>query len=425
LMQNPTQAMAILAMEEAENICYQSPNALSKWWANFKASAYQKGGGWAAIAESTKYPIPYDRTPVNIFLQTFTEFSPIGFVRAFRALKRALKGPNLNQLKDIEDRYLRATIEDMASDAAFLQMTPEEQRAELARMLNQRFTFVNQRDFARLFGRATTGTAAFFLGYLLAAAGMLTGADTPPDDPDERDEYFERKREGKKPFMLLDLIQLPFAPMFMMMGYGASVAEDQRRREEADGDYGKWYSFQQGLGSIGETFVEQTRGVPLVNAVLGDLRSKWTFGSELGQGVSTLIPFSRWLDSFGQIEDETERVRGPLDVEGEGPIDRLLPDAFNNVATRLPFARHLVPEKEEGMYPEYRGDRMTRFMREFDPFAFNYRNALKIGPYAEATPTPKPQQINPEVKKAEEYLRRNKERQKSLLPSQQKSNEER
>lgn len=425
LMQNPTQAMAILAMEEAENICYQSPNALSKWWANTKASAYQKGGGWAAIAESTKYPIPYDRTPVNIFLQTFTEFSPIGFVRAFRALKRALKGPNLNQLKDIEDRYLRATIEDMASDAAFLQMTPEEQRAELARMLNQRFTFVNQRDFARLFGRATTGTAAFFLGYLLAAAGMLTGADTPPDDPDERDEYFERKREGKKPFMLLDLIQLPFAPMFMMMGYGASVAEEQRRREEADGDYGKWYSFQQGLGSVGETFVEQTRGVPLVNAVLGDLRSKWTFGSELGQGVSTLIPFSRWLDSFGQIEDETERVRGPLDVEGEGPIDRLLPDAFNNVATRLPFARHLVPEKEEGMYPEYRGDRMTRFMREFDPFAFNYRNALKIGPYAEATPTPKPQQINPEVKKAEEYLRRNKERQKSLLPSQQKSNEER
>jgi hypothetical protein len=314
LRANPTDAMLVEAAAYADYATFQNPNKVSAAIA----------GGKRLLGPAGKFLIeqiaPFDRTPTNIILRAL-ENSPVGLVSA--ALKYRRIG--------------RADAAQALADAAL--------------------TRAQQKDFARTFGRATTGTALAALAMALAAAGLLSGAI---DYDDDRDEYLEKKRAFGGGGMLRVpgtrlRVYIGDTPVGKAMATAAAMWEAMRK-PAAD----------EQAGGVLRAGLRVALDQPLVKG-LKDVSETESVAEALGAYARSYVPASAFMEHAGEVLDPQQRKffygkddKASFDEKFGAQIRKAIPPGVPGGRDGLP----VNPNADAGE----RGGVGRRLLREFDPF---------------------------------------------------------
>lgn len=372
ILLNPSATMIIQAHDYAEEVTFQRSNALSETISSGKQLAERKFGAGGTIAKAVfETYVPFDRTPTNIVLSTL-DYSPLGFGRAAVDFFRMIKPDWFKRKREkFEAKYYGAVRQDAARDEKFLEMPPKLQRIKVKKDLDELFSQLNQRQFARRFGKATVGTGMFALGYQLAVAGLLAGVlGYDDDDREESTEFFARKEAGVEP-RSLDLgtfrATVPQTPALKTLTAGATMY-DYLRLAQAQKKDALGATFDAGKEVMWDLFLEQ----PLMKTTKDMFESNLSFGSMAGNLlVPRYVPFGRMVDMLGEVTDEKARKRsGYSKSQQKGKtFAEIQWNGFKNTtASKLPFLREYVEEPKTKVSQEERGSWVRRFIRGFDPF---------------------------------------------------------
>lgn len=298
--ENPTAEMAATAIGDAEVLTFQNENKLS--------SAIR--GGRGQLGEFGNFALdlvlPFDRTPTNIIARTL-EMSPVGYVKNVRQLVKAA--------------------------------------------MDKSFTVEQQREFSRTFGRASTGTGLIYLGYVLAANGLMTGLADP--DPKKR-----AKESAKAPPAAIKLggryYEIgKFAPAGALMGVGATIHRDLAQKPEA-GAADRAASVGSGLGQV-------ALDLPLLRAakeVTEDVTRPQTIPGKAGRMAGSFVPSI--VSDVGGLTDTYQR-------EGK--------TFLGGIGTRIPGVRNrLEPRRTSAGTPI-----KTEWSDAIDPFRSRSVNQTEAG----------------------------------------------
>lgn len=246
-----TMAEAIKVSEEASKYAtFNNQSPLAKAAAGFKRPL-------GAVGDVI---IPFAQTPANVASATL-DYSPFGFIKSVRDGVKAAQGSNL--------------------------LTATERRAL-------------QRSSAEAFGRAATGTAIITTGYLMAKAGILTGA-RPQTASERQSDALAGKQENA--------IHLPgsdnwrsvggISPFGNLLALGANLHELYR-----DPDLSPVDAALGGLASVGTTVTEQSflSGLQQAQDAMHD-RKSLTGAAE--RQVATVVPSG--LGAIARTLDPTVR----------------------------------------------------------------------------------------------------------------------
>lgn len=307
LRANPTDAMLAEASAYADYATFQNDNRVS--------TVIRAGKGMLGAAGrfAIETVAPFDRTPTNIIYRAL-ENSPLGLLSA------------ANKYRKIGSR---AAAEKIADEA---------------------FTREEQKEFARTFGRASTGTILAALALVLAHKGLLSGSS---DYHDDKEDYFKKRQE----FGGGGMLHIPFTnqrvsiintPAGKAMATVAAIYE-QWDKDDATTD-------EKVTGSA-KTVSRVALDQPLVRAARESLSGK-SLSESTGSYAGSMVPASSLLSSIGEVTDaEARKTFG----QGFGAqLKRPIPSP-------LPLGRKTLPVNE-GVNREERGGIGRRLLRSFDPF---------------------------------------------------------
>lgn len=306
---NPTEAQVMEAAAYADYATFQNKNIISTGLGAFKHTVGPEGRlGIETIA-------PFDRTPTNILARTL-ENSPLGLVSAARKYGRIGS---------------RAKAEKYASDVA-----------------KAAFTAAEQKEFARTFGRAATGTILSALAMILVHKGLLSGDadyDTNPSD------YMKKRREFGGGGMLRipgtsQRVYIGDTPAGKAMITAAGIYEQMLKEQGVD----------KKLTGSGRVLLNNlVLDQPLVRGIR-DLGESKSVGEAAGTLGASFVPGSAALRAGSEVIDPQPRV-----VYGQGavaPVQALTPP---------PLGRANLPV-DTAIDPDERGDLWRRVLRAIDPF---------------------------------------------------------
>lgn len=227
LLENPTVAMQMDAIDAAEYTTFQSENILANM-----ISGLKRGAGKNQIALAMiEVLAPFTRTPTNIAAR-IADYSPVGFMKA----------------------VIRAARPSTRS----------------------------QKNFVDDLGRATTGTGIIAFGAYLAEKGIMTG--NAPEGKSERDQFYAEGKQANSIRIGDNWYQLNrISPFGNLLALGAEFHELGQEREGVS-LYGAT-AFAGVKGLTEQTFLKGVSGG--LKAVTEPERS---FDRFLEQTVSSIIP---------------------------------------------------------------------------------------------------------------------------------------
>ena len=355
LLKNPTPMMVAMADEYALQATFQNDNAISNWWSKVKNTH-------KVVKYAGETLVPYDKTPTNIVLRTI-ESTPLGFAAAARKGYKAFSrfAPD-TAFKNRYGMAVQMSIEGFNS-------LPAAERAKLLdEGLQKAFTRQQQRDFARIFGRATTGTALMTLGYLLAQAGLLAGVLEPDDDDRTATNlFFERKGQGienrslKVPgvgrFVLTDDPQMRALTAGATMFEQMQLSKKNNVLQTTDGVISSAWNLasdQPLIDSSGNVFKKIKGGK--FGEVSGNIIGGYmpSLLSDVGEVID---PMARTSSGYVKGQDR-KNLKGELEFQGRG--------LRNTVMRRIPIARQFTVPESTLIPQDERGDFLRRAIRMFD-----------------------------------------------------------
>lgn len=360
LLLNPSNEMIVTADKYADFATFQNDNKISDFIRSIKAKHQ-------AVKTASEVIMPYDRTPTNIFLR-IVEHSPVGFVSAGRKLLNLKQGSD----KAFRNQYRAAIENDLRTKDDFLALPPTKQRELVDKGIEKAFSRQQQKEFARTFGRAGTGSSVFVLGYFLAAAGLLTGSMSPDDDDKkETNEFFERRKTGIENRSILipgvGRFVLPTDPVSKVLIAGATFYE------QSVGEKGN--EVQKAWNGVVESTEDAVFEQPLMSSTTNVVSTfkKKKFGEFAGNLIgTTLVP--RLVSDVGEVIDEKPRTGSGYDPEKKGKgIDYQVRGFRNSLLNKIPFARVYADENTGTVSPQERGGPLRRMVRAVD--IFNTRSA--------------------------------------------------
>lgn len=309
LQANPTDAMQIEAAAYADYATFQNKNVVSSGISAFKSFTEPVGGKF--LIEQLA---PFDRTPTNIIARAL-ENSPLGLISATRKYRRIGTGAQ--------------TVAGAVAKEAF--------------------TRQEQKDFARTFGRASTGTMIAALAMILAAKGLLSGA---ADYDDDREDYMKKRRQYGGGGMLRvpgtnQRISIMDTPVGKSMATAAAMYEHLKNPENS------WEQAitKSGRAALNAYLLDQ----PLIRG-LRDLGETKSVGEAAAQYGTTFVPGSQMLKHVAEVVDEE-----PRRYRGQG--------AAAQFKTLIPgrYGRGSLPI-DSAIDREERGRLGRRALRALDPF---------------------------------------------------------
>lgn len=325
MRQNPTDAMLMEAAAYADYATFQNDNTVSRVIRS----------GKRMIGPVGKFAVEtialFDRTPTNILYRAF-ENSPLGFISAAKKFHNIgnIKGKELSGLPTAR---AQKGVADAVADAAFT-------RAE-------------QKDFARTFGRASTGTLLAGLALILAHKGLLSGSS---DYNDDKGDYMKKRKEVGGGGMLRvpgtnQRIYIGDTPVGKAMVTVAAMYEQatkEKKDDETDADL-RDRKITGAAKSAGRLALNQ----PLLQGTR-DLFSGRSLSESAGNYVGSLIPGSSALTQIGEITDPEARK-----TYGEGFAAQ--------IKKVSPYHRRSL-SINAGVNKGERGGLGRRILRGLDPF---------------------------------------------------------
>lgn len=360
LRANPTEEMELDATTAAQVAVFRNRNKISDAVGGFRREIGDAGNF------ALDFILPFDRTPTNIILRAL-EYTPVGYVKNTSQALRATAGT----VK--EARRLRKENPDM----------PRRQAVKEA--IDKAFTPQQQREFAQVFGRATTGSAGVIsLGYMLAAKGLMTGFY---DDEDKKGEMRQRAG-GAQPNAIKiggrwwSVEGLP--PIGLLLGLGATIHREmhQNVRDEADRP-----------GKVAKGAANMVTQMPLLESAKGatEMFSQPTqIGRNLGRMAASFVPGA--VSDVGTLTDPYVRETGS-DKKG---VKKIGQEFTNEIQARIPGARRLLKPKDYGGGPV-----QTEWSDVIDPFAS--RPAQAVGAAGKRPPIKRPAMPRPGVQKQKKF----------------------
>jgi hypothetical protein len=303
LQNSPTDAMIAEAASYADYATFQNDNRVS----SAIRSGKQKLGpaGKFAIEQIA----PFDRTPTNIIYRAF-ENSPLGLISAGRKLSKLVAAQKVG---------------------------------------DEVFTRSEQKEFARTFGRASTGTILAALGMSLAAKGLLTGSS---DFDSDKNDYMKKRREAGGPCMLKvgsQWIYIGDNPVGKGICTAASVYE-QMTKPNATTEQ----KVTGALGAVSRLALEQ----PLAQATKNLFESK--SASEAGGNyVGSFVPAI--VKDVGEVTDP--QARKLYADKNASSWEKFITPLMG----RVPGLRQRLPV-DTSKEPTERGGVLRRAVRAIDPF---------------------------------------------------------
>ena len=279
LTDNPTTEMAIGAAADAEVATFQNNNPLSSGVSTIRREM-GRGGNFAL-----DMILPFDRTPTNIVLRTL-ESTPLGYAKNAAQIAKAIA----NKAMSAED----------------------------------------QKAFAQTFGRATIGSGVVYLGYALAAKGLMTGFY---DDHDREGEA-ARRDAGQQPVALLDpntgrsYAVAAMAPVGTLLGIGATLYRETHKPPNER---------HSTASRVAKGFGHAALEMPLLKTakdVIDATASGDKFSEKTGRIAGSFVP--GWASDIGTLTDKHER-------QSKGFVGQ--------IQGRVPGWRNQLPAKEAGGQP--------------------------------------------------------------------------
>lgn len=292
LVADPPEAMAADALADAEIAVFQNENALSSRISKFRGD--RRGAANAAI----DLVLPFDRTPVNLYLRTL-DYSPVGLGKA------VYQGRNL----------------------------PREVARRLAgKDVGELFTPADQRAFAQSIGRGSVGTALIALGWMLAANGSADTTDvsgTRDDDPGRSTRDFAA---GRTPLSIrlggtwYSLGALN--PLAILMAVGATLQREatQERRDPT-----------QTAGELAGVLSQTALDLPMMRAtkdLVGAVQEPGTVGEKLVGGIASTIVPTAVGDVANALDAKRRDTRGGI---------------LRPLESRVPGLRNTLPESTDAL----------------------------------------------------------------------------
>lgn len=354
---NPSNEMIAIADQFADFMTFQNENKISETFGKVKRIS-------PAIRIPSEIVVPYDRTPTNIFLRAL-EYTPAGFAKAAKKAYDMKQSPS-----DAFRAKMRSPItQDLMTKDDFNALPQKEQRKIVDAAMQKVWSREQQREFAKTFGRAGTGSALFTMGFFMAAAGLLTGSLDGGDD-EERDKFFERKKIGVENRSLLiprvGRFVLPDDPAMKILTAGATLYE-QLEMNRGDKALGAWNAVKETTGDI---IFEQ----PYMRSTLDLYRTarRGSYGQFAGNVAGGYVP--TLISDVGEVLDTKPRTTSgsvvgldrktftrELQFQGRG--------ARNSFFRRVPILReYMVPESTGSVSDEERGGILRRAVRMVDLF---------------------------------------------------------
>lgn len=244
----PTNAMRLQAVEDANFSTFNNDNVLSDAWSTAKARIGTKGTAGKAAAFGMDLAVPFARTPANILARVI-DYTPVGAgVRSAVSINRAIQAKG--------------------------------------------WTGENQRALSLALGRGAVGTSLLYLGWWLGKQGMLTGSSE--DDRGKRavseaaGRMYGSLRVGGK-WRRVDL----FSPVGNLLVLGATLQREQENGPEAIG------------ATAAKTVMEQPmlQGVSDIAEAMRQPASKAK--SLAGSVAGSFVPTA--LSDVGGLADDTRR----------------------------------------------------------------------------------------------------------------------
>lgn len=376
LRTRPTAVMQKRAELFSFVMTYQNANIISGTIANLK----ERNKAFKAFFETL---VPYDRTPTNVVLRML-DWSPAGF--AIAPIKMGFDRYQFNRDKGVGARfrqdYYAPVRADLEATEQFQQMSPTEQRRAVEDAMKKLFSREQQASFARVMGRAATGTAGLMgLGFYLAAQGLMTGI-IDYDDKEEIAEAERRRYWGIENGSILipgvGRFVLPVSPMTNALVAGATIYEKMQRSNQD--------STMSLMSATSEAMSNTLEQHPYANSFSHSYRALIKQGSPgafVGNIASGYVPASALTRQVSEVLDDQARTTGDPEKpskfytwqekgESEARMFR------NNFLRGVPKLRELVPPPKNQLRLEERGNWSRRLIRSFDPF--NTRSPLPYTP---------------------------------------------
>lgn len=328
LRDDPDELMEAEALAAAEVAVFRNKNKISSGIQAFRGEIGEAGNF------ALDFVLPFDRTPTNIILRAL-EYTPAGYVKnVAQAAKGAVRTvKETRRIRKEESKGLRAAAREAIGEA---------------------FTPQQQREFAQVFGRATTGTSGVItLGYALAAKGMMTGFY---DDEDQRGEA-QRREMGAAPGSIkiggrwYNLSGLP--PVGMLLALGATIHREMHQRVKDEED--RPFKVAKGAAQM----VMEIPALRGTKEAYNIVDQPGNIGQKLGRMAGTFVPGA--VADIGTLTDRSVR---DTRAEGKKGMAKAGTQFVSEIAARVPVARWALPAKRVGGEPE-----PTEWSDVIDPFA--------------------------------------------------------
>lgn len=283
ILAQPSEAMIAQAIADAEFATFNNENKANRLWQGAKNAARRSGDHDAAFLMDTI--VPFVRTPTNI-LGRVIDYSPLG----------------------VAGKVGRVTVQALAQRG----LTEPQQRA-----------------FARGLGRGLTGSALMWLGWELAAKGLLTGADDD-EKPGQRNVASAAGRSA-------GALRLPdgkwhsigaFSPVGNLLVIGATMQRQATRSLPASATE---------LGTMAGVVSRVMLDQPVLTGAQDAIQAMSGRGAEgrISATVGSFVPTI--VSDVASLFDPYRR-----DARPDGFTESLL----NGVQSRLPGLRNYLPARE-------------------------------------------------------------------------------
>lgn len=313
LPENVDETDAAMALFDAAEDTFKTQTGFDELLRNAKPGAVKTGA---------QYFAPFVRTPSNLIRKAFEATPGLGLFFSEAQLKR-----RLNTAKDIK-------------------MTPDQLSG-----IKRRHRIRNAAD------QLTTGAGLITAGFMLSAAGTLSGEYVPTTGMDESEREASRKRGtrgqgaltlrvGKQSHSLASLGQ--FAPL-LALGHALYMESDAEKGQgvvASLGEMGKTFATKpmQTMGRATAAAARTVTEFPMLQGAKNAIEllsgeKAGDFGTYLGREASTFIPAGSAVAAVGRAMD---------------PIGPRKPEGFSEaIKERIPGLRESVPPKVGPMGETY------------------------------------------------------------------------